>query len=37
MDQLAFERITNVMSKEEFRLDLAEYIDKKRLYFNSRK
>ena len=37
MDQLAFERITNDIGKEQFRLDLAEYIAKERPVFPLKK
>ena len=33
MDQLTFERITNNIGKDQFRLDLADYIEKYRPYF----
>ena len=33
MDQLSFERMTNEIGKEQFRLDLAEYIEKNRPKF----
>ena len=33
MDQLTFERITNNIGKDQFRLDLADYIEKYRPVF----
>ena len=37
MDQLSFERMTNEIGKEQFRLDLAEYIEKNRPKFPLKK
>ena len=37
MDQLSFERMTNDIGKEQFRLDLAEYIEKNRPKFPLKK
>ena len=37
MDQLTFERITNNVGKDQFRLDLAEYIEKYRPVFPLKK
>ena len=37
IDQIAFERMTNEIGKEQFRLDLAEYIEKNRPKFPLKK
>ena len=37
MDQLTFERITNNVGKDQFRLDLADYIEKYRPVFPLKK
>ena len=37
MDQITFERLTNNIGKEQFRLDLADYIEKYRPVFPLKK